>query len=257
MTMKRLITLLALTTIIAFAMFAQDEDTSSESPRFRRTRSKIGGAGGFTPAWGLFKFDEINAALKSAGMPTLSKSDPMYLVGGEGYGYIMFLKNVRMGGRGIGGTVSASLYDKATNTRKTVDYRISYGGFLVDYVMPVAERLDVAFGLTLGGGSVNITTTRDDNSFKEWSGMWTEYGNNAPTKNVTRHLNGTFFALQPGVSVEYAILQWFQLRMGITYPYMTNATWKLEDESEIIGVPDKLKADGPVITAGIMFGFFN
>jgi hypothetical protein len=45
--------------------------------------------------------------------------------------------------------------------------------------------------------------------------------------------------------------------MGVTYPYMSNGSWKLENDMEILGVPDKLKADGPVITAGIMFGFFN
>jgi hypothetical protein len=38
---------------------------------------------------------------------------------------------------------------------------------------------------------------------------------------------------------------------------MSGATWKLEDNQAILGVPGNLKTDGPVITAGIMFGFFN
>ncbi len=254
--MKRIIAIASLLTIVALTTFAQDEDSSGESNNFRRAKSKVGGAGGFTPAWGLFKFDEINKVLKSSGLPEM-KSGPMYLSGGEGYGYIMFLKNVRMGGKGMGGTISSTTIDQTTKMKKNVDYRISYGGFLIDYVMPLGNHLDVSVGLTLGGGSVDITVTRDDNSFKVWNDLWTEFGTNAFTKNTTQHLNGSFFALTPNANIEYAILRWFQIRVGVTYPYMTNATWKLEDEKEILGVPDKLKPDGPVITAGIMFGFFN
>lgn len=254
--MKRIIAIAALLSVVALTTFAQDEDSSSDSNNFRRTRSKVGGAGGFTPAWGLFKYDEINKVLKSSGMDGM-ESGPMYLAGGEGYGYIMFLKNVRMGGKGIGGTISSTTYDKPTNVRKNVDYRISYGGFLIDYVMPLGDRLDVSVGLTLGGGSVDITMSRDNGSFKQWNNIWTEFGRNDSTTNTTQHLTGSFFALQPSVNIEYAILRWFQIRVGVTYPYMTNGSWKLENDKEILGVPDKLKPDGPVITAGIMFGFFN
>lgn len=255
--MKRIIAIAVLLTIAALTTFAQDEDTSDDSNSFRRSKSKVGGAGGFTPAWGLFKFDEINKVLKSSGLPEIPKSDPMYLAGGEGYGYIMFLRNVRMGGRGMSGTISSASYDPTTNTKKSVDYRVSYGGFLIDYVMPVGDRLDVSVGLVLGGGSVDITMNRDNGSFKQWNNIWTEFGRNDTTRNTTQHLNGSFFALQPHASIEYALLRWFQIRVGVTYPYMTNATWKLENEKEILNVPDKLKPDGPVITAGIMFGFFN
>jgi hypothetical protein len=253
--MKRIIAIAVLLTIVALTAFAQDEDSSGDSNNFRRTKSKVGGAGGFTPAWGLFKFDEINRVLRSSGMPEM-KSEPMYLAGGEGYGYIMFLKNVRMGGKGMAGTISSTTYDPTTNTKKDVDYRISYGGFLVDYVIPVGDRLDVSVGVTLGGGSVDITMTRDNGSFKEWNNIWTEFGRNDSTKNTTQHLNGSFFALTPSANIEYAILRWFQIRVGVTYPYLTNASWKLENDKEILHVPD-MKPDGPVITAGIMFGFFN
>ena len=257
--MKRIIAIATLLTIVALMTFAQDEDSSGYSNNFRRTKSKVGGAGGFTPAWGLFKFDEINKVLDKYGLPKIPTSGPMYLAGGEGYGYIMFLKNVRIGGRGMAGTVSSTTFDPTTNTKKSVDYRISYGGFLVDYVLPLGDRLDVSVGLSLGGGSIDITINRDDGSFKEWNNIWTELGgpSNTSTKYWTRHLDGSFFALAPSANIEYAILKWFQIRVGVTYPYMTNASWKLENDKEILNVPDKLKPDGPVITAGIMFGFFN
>lgn len=254
--MNRFVTLLALTCILAVASFAQDDDSSYEATRYRHPKIKLGGAGGFTPAWGLFNFDEINKALTSARIPAL-KNEPMYLAGGEGYGYIMFLRNVRMGGSGVTGTLTTTSYDPVTNIKKDVNYHVSYGGFLIDYVIPLADRLDCAIGFTIGGGSIDITTTSDDGKFKQWNQLWTEFGNGDSTTNVTRHLNGSFFTLQPGIKIEYAILKWFQLRVGVSYPYMSGASWKLEDDKEILGVPENLKTNGPVINAGIMFGFFN
>ncbi|HTX20091.1 MAG TPA: hypothetical protein VMG34_15685 [Bacteroidota bacterium] len=254
--MVRLLTACALTLLVSAASFSQDDDSTFEAPHYyHRTKTKVGGAGGFTPAWALFNFDAINKVLP-AGMPAF-KNQPMYLAGGEGYGYIMFLKNVRMGGLGMEGTVSTTQYDPSTNIMKNVDYHVSYGGFLVDYVVPIAEGFDCAVGVTIGGGSIDITTTSDDGRYKQWSQIWNEFGNNDSTINVTRHLNGSFFVLQPRFNVEYALLRWFQLRVGVSYPTMSAASWKLEDDKDILGVPDNLKTNGPVITAGIMFGFFN
>jgi len=254
--MYRLLSVSLLISFLALTSMAQDDDSSSESYRPKGMKTKVGGAGGFTPAWGLFNFDEINKALRGAGMPALP-SQPMYLAGGEGYGYIMFLKNVRMGGSGVGGTVTSSSYNAATNTKKTVDYHVSYGGFLVDYVIPLASRLECAVGFTIGGGSIDITTMSDDGKFKQWGTLWSEFGNNDSTTNITRHLNGSFFTFQPGIKLEYAILRWFQIRVGVSYPLMSGASWKLEADKEILDVPEALKTKGAVVNAGIMFGFFN
>ncbi len=254
--MKKLLTAISLISFVVLTAAAQEQDSSTDFGQSNRARAKVGGAGGFTPAWGLFTFDAINSTLKGAGMPVL-KNQPMYLAGGEGYGYIMFLKNVRVGGSGETGTVSSTSYDPATNTEKNVDYHVSYGGFLIDYVVPLGDRLDVAAGVTIGGGGIDITTSSDNGTFKQWNSLWSEFGNNDSTTNITRHLNGSFFTVQPHVSIEYAILRWFQLRVGVSYPYMSGASWKLEDNQSILGVPENLKTDGPVITAGIMFGFFN
>ena len=254
--MKTLLLLAVLAISLTFASFAQDQGSPSDGSSPYRSKVKVGGAGGFTPEWGLFNFDGINSALKTAGMPLL-KDQPMYLAGGEGYGYIMFLKNVRMGGCGVTGTVSSTTYDPAANIKKNVDYNVSYGGFLIDYVLPLGGQVDVAAGVTIGGGGVDVTMSADNGTYKQWNTLWSQFGQNDSTINITRHLNGSFFTLQPHVSVEYAMLRWFQLRVGVSYPYMTGAAWKLEDSQDILNVPSNLKTEGPVVTAGIMFGFFN
>jgi len=227
------------------------EDTNEwKEPR----RVKVGGAGGVVPSLGLFKNDEINKTLKSIGMPELN-TDPMVLVGGEGYGYIMFLPNLRIGGFGTGGKKSASML--AGSVKKEVDYNVSYGGFLMDYVVPVTNRLDIAGGFTIGGGTIEIEMSRDDGGFKKWGDLWTEYGANTPATNVTRSLAGTFVAFNPHLNIEYSVLTWMQLRVGVGYPILFNPTWELNKTDEIQNVPSNLKTDGVTINGGIMFGFFN
>jgi hypothetical protein len=251
--MKKILTILLLAGLAYSVSFAQDDESSEPVVTKHRT-SKVGGAGGFMPSWGLFKFTEVNNALSQLGLPKFSNA-PMYMSGGIGYGYPMFIRNLRIGGFGSGGTVTQS-YDKG-NMRYDIEYGISYGGFLIDYVVPLANRLDFSAGISFGGGSTHIKLTRDNSTFKRYDNLWQEFGNNDSTVNVTRTLTGTFFTMVPNVNIEYALLPWFQLRVGVAYPIMTNPSWTMENGDKITNVPAGLKADGPVINAGIMFGYFN
>ena len=121
--------LFALLMLCSLPLIAQEDDEDEKDRREYSywNRTKIGGAGGVTPIVGMFDNAEIDKFLTSAGMPTLG-TDPLYLIGGEGYAYIMFLKNVRMGGFGAAGgkTVSAIQPIIGGGTlKKEVDYRVS------------------------------------------------------------------------------------------------------------------------------------
>ena len=256
--MKKILWVLLLI-VISMPVFAQEKDDDDDDNGYSYwNKRKVGGAGGVTPIVGMFDNKEIDKYLTGARLPALG-SDPIYLVGGEGYGYIMFLKNVRMGGWGATGsrTVSALENIFGGTLKKEVEYKITYGGFLVDYVQPVAYKLDVALGASIGGGSIDITMRRDDGSFKNWNTLWSEYGDSSSTPNFTRHMEGSFVVLNPHVSVEYTLLTWLQLRVGVGYPLMFSPEWKLDDKIEINNVPSKTKLNGYTINAGIMFGFFG
>lgn len=237
-------------------LMAQQSTDDSDSDQREPRHVKVGGAGGLITSLGFFKNDEINKTLKSVGMPALS-SDPMVLVGGEGYGYIMFLPNLRLGGFGTGGKQTVTQFDPITNVKKDVEYHVTYGGFLIDYVIPAAHHFDIAGGFTIGAGSINIEMTRDNGSFKTWTDLWGEYGANNPTTNVTRTLSGAFVAFNPHVNLEYALLPWMQLRVGVAYPMLFNPSWQLNDRQDIQNVPSALKTDGVTVSGGIMLGFFN
>lgn len=235
-----------------------EEDTYSSPSVWHRT--KIGGAGGVTPIVGMFDNKEIDTYLKGAGLPTIG-TEPMYLIGGEGYGYIMFLKNVRMGGGGATGMVTKNVIQVDTlgrSLKKEVDYEVSYGGFLMDYVQPIAPRLDIAIGASIGGGEMNITMRRDDEKFKKWDGLWNEFGNPyTQSTNYTRKLNGTYVVFNPHINIEYTLLTWLQLRVGAGYPMMFSPDWKLDEKYDVNNVPSSLKLKGYTINAGIMFGYFG
>jgi len=256
--MKKVLWVLLLV-IISMPVIAQDDDDDDDKGYSYWNRRKVGGAGGVTPIVGMFDNKEIDKFLSSSRLPKLG-SDPLYLIGGEGYGYIMFLKNVRMGGWGAGGSRTVNAIEALPgggSLKKEVNYKISYGGFLVDYVQPVAYKLDVGLGATIGGGSIDITMRRDDGTFKNWNSLWSEFGDSLSTPNFTRKLGGSFVVFNPHVSVEYALLTWLQLRVGIGYPIMFSPEWKLDEKIDINGVPSKIKTDGYTINAGIMFGFFG
>ncbi len=236
-------------------MSAQQNGDPNDKNAKEPAQVKVGGAGGIIMSMGLFKNDEINKTLKSIGMPALDDA-PMMLVGGEGYGYIMVLPNLRMGGFGTGGHQTVTVLD-ASNVKKDVEYHVSYGGFLVDYVVPVVHHLDIAGGFTIGSGTIEILMSRDDGGFKTWGDLWNEFGNNSPTKNVTRSMSGAFVAFNPHFNVEYSLLTWMQVRIGVGYPMLFNANWQLNDKQDIQNVPSNLKPDGITINGGVMFGFFN
>jgi hypothetical protein len=256
--MKKSTFFIVITILLSIPLFAQDKDDSEDNSSHSISywnRTKIGGAGGVTPIVGMFDNKEIDKFLSSSGLPTLG-SNPMYLIGGEGYGYIMFLKNIRMGGFGASGSQTISAIEPLL--RKEVDYNISYGGFLVDYVQPIAYRLDVAFGASIGGGGMNIVMRRDDRGFKIWDSLWTDFGNSSSkTSNYTRNLKGSFVVFNPHVSIEYSLLTWLQLRIGVGYPIMFSPEWKLDEKYDIENVPSKIKASGYTVNAGIMFGYFG
>ena len=259
--MKKFIFFILATMMLAFPLLSQEKDDDNNTTRSSSywNRSKVGGAGGVTPIVGMFDNKEIDKLLAGANLPILG-TDPIYLIGGEGYGYIMFLKNVRMGGFGASGKKTVSVIEPVAGEtlRKEVEYNVSYGGFLIDYVQPIAYRLDIALGASIGGGEINLTMRRDDNRFKTWDTLWTEFGNPLTrATSYTRKLNGTFVVFNPHINIEYSLLTWLQIRVGAGYPLMFSPEWKLDEKYNIDNVPSKIKANGYTINAGIMFGFFG
>ncbi len=237
--------------ILPLNLFAQDQDEEPLPPKHEA--SKLGGGAGFTPFWLFFDPGPINQILGSASAGALAKGGlPLY--GGQGYGYVMFLPNVRVGGIGASGSLETKTL--SGNTLRDVQLSVGFGGVTVDYVVPITPRLDATCGIMLGHGSMEITMTRDDGTAKVWDGLWTEYGSTNPAQDYTRKLTGSFFAYQPSVNLEYAVLRWLGVRVGVSYSGMAAASWKLDDTYDVFGVPSNISGKGLMINTGVFVGTF-
>ena len=98
----------------------------------------FGGGIGYVPAWYIPGLDPINSELQVLGMPELSSSG-FYSSGGAGFIYIGFIKNLRLGGMGFGGSLSSAQIGGTIN--REVVYSLSGGGLSIEYTLPVPRTL--------------------------------------------------------------------------------------------------------------------
>ncbi len=244
---------LILIALIFFTNFtlSQDEDFGNSGQKILR----MGGAGGFTPYVLFWNVKEINNALQTQAGPTL-KNQPIFLYGGEGYGYIMVIENLRIGGLGVGGrTKSSSILG---STRMDLEANVAFGGLTINYAIPLSQRIDFTVGSMVGWGGIDLKLRRDNWGVKNWDVLLNQWGSSGlvQVNNFSYSVNSTFFVFQPNVKIEYAILRWLSLRIGVGYLGMVGGDWKLDDQFELIGVSKKLNASGITIDSGIFIGTF-
>ncbi len=255
--MKRLLLLLSFYFVLSTTfLIAQEQEEEEELlPPKRAKVSKLGGGGGFTPSWLFLDVDPINQFLKNANAAPLD-DDGMLLYGGQGYGYIMLVENLRIGGMGLSGTRKSKALDPNSNTRRDIEYNVGYGAVTIEYTFPVVPRLDIVAGVALGGGGVGLKMTKNQLDTKVWNDLWTEYGSNQPTQEYTRQLEGTFFVYQSSLNVEYALLRWVGLRVGVSYVGMSSGSWKMDGNYDVINVPSDVSGKGFMLNTGIFVGTF-
>lgn len=238
-----------------FDSFMKDDDDDYGSS----LRVKLGGAGGFTPYYLKIETKELNRFLAVGNDGALS-SNRMLLYGGEGYGYIMFLKNFRIGGLGASGTMQTSRIQSTTsgNIYRETKVDIGMGGFKMGYVLPVTKKFDIAYDVMLGGGTMGITINRSRSSEWVWDSLFTHYGDeNFAGDEYTQRLSGSFWTYNASVNIEYALLHWVGLRLGIGYTGMIGGEWQLDEKFKIHNVPSKINGSGMTINFGVFAGFFG
>jgi hypothetical protein len=247
--------LLAICLLTAFStsLFAQDDPI----PPRRTKAAKVGFFGGVTPGWLFVDVEPVNQYIAAAhGAPL--KDSGIFMFGGGGAAYIGIINNVRIGGVGMGGTISSSAVD-AAGIRRDVDFSVGFGGVTIEYVFPVVPRLDVAAGGMLGWGGVDITLRQDTGQNLTWANEWNNFGSGNygnPVNNITRELSGSYFVWVPSVNIEYALLGWLGIRIGASYVGMSAGSWSADGEYDLIGVPSDINGQGFMINGGIFIGTF-
>ena len=212
----------------------------------------FGGGGGFVGGWYIPNVDPINLKLKEVGIPEFSTSG-MFTTGGAGFIYIGFVKNLRLGGMGFGGSVSSS--SNVNGVNREAIYSIGGGGLTVEYTLPFIKNIGVSVGAILGSGSMSVELYQNDGNFS-WNNIFTEI-NNGTTTNISRKIENSYWTFTPTLNADFPVYRFIALRLGVGYQLTFGGKWKTENEQSISGIPSNLQSDGFFIQAGIFAGFFS
>ena len=212
----------------------------------------FGGGGGFVGGWYIPNVDPLNLKLKEIGIPELSTSG-MFTTGGAGLIYIGFVKNLRVGGMGYGGSVSTS--STVNGISREAIYSISGGGLTVEYTLPFIKNIGVSVGAILGSGSMSVELYRNDGNFS-WENIWSDIDDGQST-NVSRKIENSYWIFTPTLNAEFPVYRFIALRLGIGYQLSFGGDWEADNGKLINDVPTDLKSDGFFIQAGIFAGFFS
>ncbi len=207
----------------------------------------FGGGGGFVSGWHIPNVDPLNLKLKEIGIPELSTSG-MFSTGGAGFIYIGFVKNLRVGGMGFGGSVSSTSTIGLDNLEAV--YSIGGGGLTVEYTLPFIKNIGVSIGAILGAGSMTVELYRNDGNFS-WEEILSE------STNISRKIETSYWTFTPTLNAEFPVYRFIALRLGVGYQLTFGGDWETENGQTISGVPSDLKSDGFFIQAGIFAGFFS
>lgn len=241
--------------------------------------AKFAFGGGFTPGWFFPSFDGINNKIEQLGIPKLSNSG-FFATGGTGYISLPMLKNVRIGGMGLGGSTSEKSTVNGLN--REAQYSMSMGGFTIEYSFPFVPNVALSAGLIIGGGNVTVKLYQNSGA-AEWNDIWDmsqlqlvwdepqlnlvpkeveSFGekvsqNTASTaSNIHRELSNSFFMLAPTLNVDIPVNRFLAFRIGGGYQIAMGGKWKVDNGQTINNVPD-INRNSVFIQTGIFVGYFN
>ncbi len=213
----------------------------------------FGGGIGYVPAWYIPNVKPVNNLLPT-GMPELSNSG-FYSSGIAGFIYIGFVKNLRVGGMGFGGSLSSS--QKLNTVNREVVYCLGGGGVTLEYTLPFIKNFGVSVGAVIGAGNMEIHLYSNSGGF-DWEGVWENFSDpNVSSENYSRKLNNSFWMFTPTLNLDYPIYRFVTLRLGVGYQITFADDWTADNEQKLTGVPSDLSGNSFFIQSGIFIGFFS
>jgi hypothetical protein len=134
------------------------------------------------------------------------------------YGGWMLRRKLMIGIGAYGNVTTHKGYGQNAATHKQNDFRVGYGGLMVEYALLDFNRFHITAGALAGGGII-----------KNGSGHGTIPENGA---DELKDIDASgFYVLQPSVNVEYDVTKWFRVGAGAGYRYITG--------SDQAGITDK------------------
>lgn len=212
----------------------------------------FGGGGGYVPAWYIPKVDEINNQLKVLGIPEFSTSG-LYTSGGAGFIYIGFVKHLRIGGMGYGGSMTKSITDNGLN--KEAVYSLGGGGFTVEYTMPFIKDVGLSLGAMIGAGNINVEIYSNLGQ-QDWLTIWQNV-DQLQSDNRYKKINNSYWMFSPTLNFEIPLYRFVVFRLGVGYQLTFGDDWTYDNDQVLNNVPSGLNANSFFIQSGLFVGFFS
>jgi len=214
----------------------------------------FGGGIGYVPAWYIPNVDPVNVQLSKIGMPELSTSG-FYSSGIAGFLYLGFVKNLRIGGMGFGGSLSTS--QTVGNVNREVVYSLSGGGVTIEYTLPFIKNVGVSVGAVVGAGSLELDLYRNSGNFS-WGGMWEELNDpNVTSDDYYGKLRNHYWMFTPTINVDYPVYRFVVIRLGVGYQFAFADEWTADNDQTASNIPSDLNSNSFFIQSGIFIGFFS
>lgn len=214
----------------------------------------FGGGIGYVPAWYIPNIDPVNEQLNQIGMGELSTSG-FYSSGIAGYLYVGFVKNLRIGGMGYGGSKSVS--ESSNDVSREVTYNLGGGGVTIEYTLPFIKDIGISAGAAIGVGNLEIETFSSSGEFT-WDETWEELADpNINSNSYYRKLNNSYWMITPTINFDYPIYRFVSLRLGAGYQITFADDWTADNDQNVSGIPSELNGNSFFIQSGIFIGFFS
>jgi hypothetical protein len=227
--------------------------TSVYSQQSQFFDAPFGGGIGYVPAWYIPDVEPLNKFLPS-GMPDLSNNG-FYSSGIAGFLYIGFLKNLRIGGMGFGGSINTTQNVNAVN--REVIYSLGGGGVSVEYTLPFIKNFGVSIGTVVGVGNMDIHLYSNSSSFN-WESVWENFSNpNGSAEEYNKQLTNSFWMVTPTLNIDYPVYRFVSLRLGIGYQLTFASDWTADNNQPLNGIPSDVSSNSFFIQSGIFIGFFS
>jgi hypothetical protein len=212
----------------------------------------FGGGVGYVPAWYIPNIDPINVNLKAIGIPELSTGG-FYSSGGAGFIYLGFIKHLRVGGMGFGGSFSTSHVIGDNNME--VIYNLGGGGLTVEYTLPIIKDIALSVGAIIGAGTLSIELYSNSGNFT-WEGTWADF-NSGNNESFRQTMKNSYWSFTPTVNLDLPLNRFIVMRLGAGYQLAFINDWTADNDRELKNVPSDLNSNAFFIQSGLYIGFFS
>ncbi len=213
--------------------------------------------GYFTPDFSTFNTNVAQPFVKQ------NYRQQVWMVGGQGFVTIPWVKNVRIGGMGYSGTSSdcgcEDTVIQGVNVNRYLTYNVGYAALTLDYVLPLRTgHFHIVPGVALGYGGVDIYARQAQNRANfDIAQFTTEFDSTSLYRTHT--YSSRFFVYMPQLQFEYSPTGYLMFRLTAAYQGTSMGTWTVDQGLSLGPGPifNGINGSGMVASLGVFLGLFQ